>query len=244
MASRLPEGDSRPTLLLVHGAFFGAWSWDGVRAELAARDWPTQTVDLVSVAERGSRRLGLFDDAEVVRQRIKGIDGPVVVVAHSYGGAVVTQAAADLPNVRHLVYVCSFQLEIGESLLGLAGGLGTKPHWWNIDGEIMTPHDPLTVLVDDVPGDEAERAVARLRPLSFCATTQEVTAAAWHDIPSTYIVADLDKALPPEAQALLAARATYVRHLPSGHLPLLSMPAALTDLIVEAVSHTGGHGAA
>ncbi|MGA7812593.1 alpha/beta fold hydrolase [Caballeronia sp.] len=226
---------SRPVLLLVHGGWLGAWSWDEVHQNLISRGWQTQTVDLPSVAELGSPRLGLLEDAYVVRQRINEIDGPVVVVAHSYGGAVITQAAANLPNVRHLVYICAFQLDIGESMLDI---VGNRPAWWNIEGDIATVHDPRAVFFDDLPPDAAERAAARLKPFSVCVGNHSLTAAAWRTIPSTYIVTDRDKAAPPAGQEILAARATYVRHLPSGHLPLLSMPSALTDLIVEAAATT------
>ncbi|MGE2816958.1 alpha/beta fold hydrolase [Mycobacterium heidelbergense] len=228
-------GNSRPVLLLVHGAFFGAWIWDELRLDLAARGWKTEAVDLPSTADRGRPRLGLFEDAEMVRQRLKEIGSPVVVVAHSYGGAVVTQAAADLPNVRHLVYVSAFQFDIGESVLGV---VGEPPEWWNVEGDILTAHNPRTVFLDDVPQEAAERAIARLKPTSLCVTSQRLTAAAWHEIPSTHIVTDRDKAATPAALQFLAARATHVRHLPSGHVPLLSMPSALADLVVEAANTT------
>jgi pimeloyl-ACP methyl ester carboxylesterase len=238
MSIPLEPADSRPVLLFVHGAFFGAWSWDEVRQDLTARGWKSQTVDLPSVAERGRARLGLFDDAEVVHRRINEIGGPVVAIAHSYGGAVVTQAAARLPNVRHLIYVCAFQLDVGESLLGVSE---KAPDWWNVDADLLTVRNPRAVFLDDVPHDAALRAVARLKPFSLRAAHQNVTVAAWHTIPSTYIVADEDKAFPTKGQELLARRSTHVRHLPSGHVPLLSMPRALADLIVEEAGATTGH---
>jgi pimeloyl-ACP methyl ester carboxylesterase len=235
MSMPLEANVSRPVLLLVHGGWLGAWSWDEVRQNLIGRGWQSQTVDLPSEAERGSPRLGLLEDACVVRQRITEIDSPAVVVGHSYGGAVITQAAANLPNVRHLVYICAFQLDIGESMLGI---VGDWPAWWNIEGDIATVHDPRAVFFHDLPPDAAERAASRLQPFSVRVGNQSLTAAAWRTIPSTYIVTDRDKAAPPAGQELLATRATYVRHLPSGHLPLLSMPSALTDLIVEAADNT------
>lgn len=222
---------SRPALLLVHGAWFGAWCWDEVRLDLITRGWRVHTVDLPSVADRGSPRLGLFDDARMVRQRIIEIGGPVVVVAHSYGGAVASQAAAELPSVRHLVYICAFQMDVGECLKSLIDQL---PDWWKIEGDIVTPRDARELFFHDVPRETAERAVGRLKPSSARVGAEPLTAAAWREIPSTYIVTDRDRAAPPAGQASIAARATYVRHLPSGHLPLLSMPSALADMIVEA----------
>lgn len=233
MNTPLEPGNSRPTLLLVHGGFFGAWSWEEVELDLRARGWPAQTVDLPSVADEGNPRAGLFEDAEVVRQRIKDIGGAVVAVSHSYSGMVVTQAAAELTNVRHLVYVSAFPLDIGESLLGV---LGREPEWLNIDGDIMTATDPHSILLADVPQDVADRAAERLKPTSLSTLTQALTACAWRTIPSTYIVTERDRAAPVEAQEFLATRATYVRRLPSAHTPMLSMPSALADLIVEAAS--------
>jgi pimeloyl-ACP methyl ester carboxylesterase len=154
-----------------------------------------------------------------------------VVVAHSYGCAVVTQAAAQPANVRHLIYVCGFQLDVEESLLGISG---KEPDHWNVEGDILTVQDPRAVFLHDVPQEVALRAVARLKPFSVRAARQKLTVAAWQTISSTYIVADEDKALPPGVQEFLAKRASYVRHLPSGHVPLLSMPRALADLIEEA----------
>jgi pimeloyl-ACP methyl ester carboxylesterase len=233
MSTPLDAGNSRPTLVLVHGGFLGAWSWERVRLDLLGRGWRVQTVDLPSVADKGSPRAGLFEDAEVVRQCIKKIGGAAVVVSHSYSGAVVTQAAADLTNVRHLVYISAFPLDVGESLLGV---LGKAPDWLDIDGDIMTASDPRTVFLADVPQDVADRVVDRLKPTSLSTLTQTLTACAWHTIPSTYVVTERDRAAPVEAQEFLAARATYVRRLPSAHTPMLSMPSALADLIVEAAS--------
>src|SRR5262249_34958899 len=104
MALRIADA-SRPVILLVHGAWLGAWSWEKVQPDLIARGWEVQTVELPSVADRGGPRLGMHDDAAVIADRINEIAGPVVVVAHSYGGTAATQGAANLANVRHLVYV-------------------------------------------------------------------------------------------------------------------------------------------
>jgi len=224
------SGPARPVLLLVPGAWHGAWVWEKVQPALTARGWVVQTMDLPSNADRGRPRCGLYDDAAAVRQRIQGIEGPAVVVAHSYGAVPVTQGAANLPNVRHLVYVCGFMLDVGESPLGL---LGTEPDWWVIDGDIMTVDNPRAVFFHDVGQEDADRAIARMTPFSRVAATQALTAAAWHSVSSTYIVCDGDAEM-SEAQYMFAKRATDIRHLPSSHSPMLSMPSELTNLIVEA----------
>jgi pimeloyl-ACP methyl ester carboxylesterase len=230
MSPTLAENATRPVLLLVHGAWLGAWSWEKVQPELTSRGWEVQTVDLPSVADLGGPRFGLHDDAAVVRERIKEIGRPVVVVAHSYGGVVATQAAAGLTNVQHIVYVCGFVLDIGESLIQLSG----RVPWWNVDGDTMTTHDTRELLFTAVPQEDSDRAIARLRPFTYAAVSETLTAAAWRSVPTTYILCENDMALP--SQDAFASRATRVRRLPTGHMPLLSTPLELADLIVEAAS--------
>jgi pimeloyl-ACP methyl ester carboxylesterase len=230
------RGDRDATLLLIPGAWHGAWLWEKVEPLLTARGWQVQAMDLPSsAADPGPRLADFYDDADAVRDRITSIGGPVVVVAHSYGGAVATQGAADLPNVKHLVYVCGFQLDVGESLLGL---VGAEPDWWVVEGETMTTNDPRAVFYGDVPESDAERAIARMTPLSYVTVTQPLTAAAWHTVPCTYIVCERDAAI-PEGQEMFAQRATFVRRLPSSHSPMLSMPEPLAQLIDEAGNTLG-----
>ncbi len=221
---------TRPVLLLVPGAWHGAWVWEKVQPELTARGWVVQTMDLPSVADRGHVRYGLYEDAAAIGERIKGIEGSVVVVAHSYGGAATTQGAANLPNVRHIIYVCGFSLDVGESLLGL---VGSEPDWWIVEGDTMTVDNPRAVFYHDVEQEEADRAIARLLPCSRITVEQVLTAAAWRNVSSTYIICDDDAAMLPSAQEILAKRATNVRHLTSSHSPMLAVPSALTDVIVE-----------
>ncbi|WP_081665341.1 alpha/beta hydrolase [Mycobacterium sp. UM_CSW] len=228
MAPTPADNAARPALLLVHGSWLGAWSWEKVQPKLTARGWEVHTVDLPSVADLGGPRFGLHDDAAVVRERIREIGRPVVVVAHSYGGVVATQAAAGLSNVRHIVYVCAFVLDIGESLIELSG----RVPWWKFEGDTTTPLDSREILFNDVPQEDSDRAIARLRPFTYKAVTETLTAAAWRSVPSTYVVCEDDVAV--TSQDAFAARTTRVRRLPTGHMPLLSMPSELTDLIVEA----------
>jgi hypothetical protein len=127
------------------------------------------------------------------------------------------------------VYVCAFQLDVGECLTDLCG----TPAWWNVDGDTMTPHNPREILFTEVPQEDWDRAVTRLKPFSYVAVTEALTAAAWHSVPSTYIVCEKDIRA-DVAQDVMSARATHVRHLSSDHMPLLSKPLALTTLIEEA----------
>lgn len=224
---------SRPTILLVPGAWHGAWVWERVEPELASREWPVRIVELPSTADVGVvPRSGFYDDAEEVRRRIEEIDGPVVIVAHSYGGAVVSEAAAGLGQVRHIVYVCAFQLDVGESLFSLLAG--RIPPFYDVDGDIIRLKGAREHFYHDMAAEDADWAIGQLKPLSWIAITEPLTAAAWRTVPSTYIVCDRDTAWPPGGQESFAARARFVRRLPSSHTPQLSMPSALADLIVEA----------
>ncbi|MEU1670964.1 alpha/beta fold hydrolase [Streptomyces roseifaciens] len=222
----------RPTFLLVHGAWHGAWCWDLLRAALDAEGRRSQAVDLPSAnpsAGRygGARPAGMLDDADVIRDSLRRIDGPVVVVAHSYGGVPATEAVADAANVAGVVYLAAFPLDVGESMFTFIGA--PVPD----DGTGHTPpyEDARRILFDDVPEADADRAVARLRPQSVRSFTERVTTAGWRTVPSSYIVCDHDQALEPSRQHELAARADSVHRLPSSHSPFLSMPRQLATLL-------------
>ena len=227
---------ARPTILLVHGAWHGAWAWDLVKARLEDRGWDVRTVDLPTVHSERIEGLHLSDYADAVRDAIAAVDGPVVVVAHSYGGVPTTQAASS-EAVQHIVYVAAFALDEGESLLGAVGGVA--PSWWVVDGPVATAgteQEPAASLFfgDVEPGAAAE-AVARLKPQSVLAFQEPLTAAAWRTRPSTFLITESDAIFPEPAQAGLAARAgSTVRRLNTSHSPFLSQPDAVVGIIEEA----------
>lgn len=226
-----------PAVLLVHGAWHGAWCWEALRPILERAGRDVHVVDLPTVHAADKAHLGLADDADTVRAAIQAIDGPVVVVGHSYGGAPVSVAAAGQPNVVHIVYIAAFVLDAGESLLGAVGG--EPPSWWTIDGDLVTAGNaqepPVDLFFGDVPADVAAAAVARLKSQALRPFTEALTAAAWHDVPSTYVVTERDGVFPVPAQEGLAARAgsTVVR-LDTSHSPFLSQPVATADIILGA----------
>lgn len=226
-----------PAILLVHGAFHGAWCWDDVVPILEAAGREVRTVDLPTVHAARKAELGLADDTATVREAIEAIDGPVVVVGHSYGGVPVTVGAAGLPNVVHLVYVSAFALDEGESLLGAVGGVA--PDWWDVhDGLVRAGKGELTpthLFFHDVPEDRAAAASARLTSQPIRAFTDPVTAVAWRSVPSTYIVTERDQAGPVAGQEALAARAgSRVVRMPTSHSPFLSQPEATAQVILAA----------
>jgi pimeloyl-ACP methyl ester carboxylesterase len=223
----------RPAIVLVPGAWHGSWVWAKVDNELTALGWRVRTVDLASVEETDRPRFGLHDDAEVVRQLIKQIDGPAVVVAHSYGGVVASEGAAGLPNVQHIIYLAAFQLDTGQSVLTACGG--RPPEWWNVDGDIVTPRRPREIFYADLTPEDADQAIAQLKPNSLAAFTETQAAAAWRTVPSTYVLCQQDRAIPPAAQEQMSTRATTTHRLSSSHSPFLSKPRELARLIERSI---------
>ncbi|MBU4465869.1 MAG: alpha/beta fold hydrolase [Actinobacteria bacterium] len=226
----------RPTLLLVHGAWHGSWAWEPLTAVLENRGWAVETVDLPTVHAADPVGLHVTDDAEAIADAIAAIDGPVVVVAHSYGGVPTTQGAL-AENVQHIVYIAAFVLDEGEALLAAVGGVA--PSWWVIDGPLATAgtaeEPPASLFFGDVDPDVAAAAVARLKAQSVLAFQEPITAVAWRTKPSTFIVTEQDAVYPVPAQEALAARAgSTVRRLDTSHSPFLSQPDAVADIIEEA----------
>ncbi|MDY0827847.1 alpha/beta hydrolase [Microbacterium sp. BG28] len=223
----------RPTLLLVHGAWHGAWCWDGLIRVLTERGWDVRAIDLPTVHAPHKEGLGMQDDADAVRAAIDAIAGPVVVVAHSYGGVPVTQGA-DAPNVQHIVYVAAFALDAGESLLAAVGGV--EPDWWHVDGLLATAGDelrpPRELFFADVSPDAAAAASARLLPQAVRSFHDPVTSVAWRSKETTYVITEQDAIFPLPAQEALAARSgSAAPRLDTSHSPFLSQPDALADII-------------
>lgn len=217
------EGNSRPALLLVHGAWHGAWCWEPLRSALRGEGLRTETVDLPSAGTEA----GMHEDAGVVLEALARIDGPVVVVAHSYGGIPVTQAVPDSGNVERIVYLAAFQLDVGENLLGHYGA----PDPAEPRGFEPVPGDPVTLFYGDLPVPEARAAAGRLAQQSRRSFSDRLTRAAWRTVPSTYVVCEDDRALPAPAQEAMAARSGTVHRIASGHSPFLSRPAELASLL-------------
>jgi pimeloyl-ACP methyl ester carboxylesterase len=215
------------TVVLVHGAWHGAWAWDEVAARLRADGTPVVAFDLPSVASGGD----MYDDARAVRDAIAAADGETVVVAHSYGGVAVTEGAAGAPGVRHLLYLTAFMLDEGESLATIAGS--TPPAWQipDADGRTLTVAGAQEVFYNTCAPEVADAAAARLRPQTIASFVQPVRSVAWRDVPSTYVICDRDQAIPVVAQEAMAARAGTTHRLESDHSPFLTDPDAVADLI-------------
>ncbi|HEV7527054.1 MAG TPA: alpha/beta hydrolase [Acidimicrobiia bacterium] len=225
---------TEPTIMLVHGAWHGSWCWERVRSILDADGFITAAVDNPSVTKPGS---DLHADADNVRAALDRIDGPVVLVGHSYGGAVISDAGAH-PSVAQLVYLTAFALDEGESVMqnALTGGdhieLGEA---MKFDGDAVSV-DPARVVeffYHDCEPAVADAAAARLLPMSIAAMAGESRAAAWRTTPAAYIVCTDDRAIPLALQRSCAARIGEVVEMPTSHSPFLSRPADLARVIAE-----------
>lgn len=225
-----------PTIVFVHGAWHGSWGWERVSGELRERGFDVTAVDLVSHAPAGLDTGDLYDDVAVVRRAIDEVEGPVVVVAHSYGGVPTTEATAGAPNVAHIVYLTAFMLDEGESLFATVGSV--RPDWWIMadDGRTVTVDHPGAIFYNACPPELAAEAAGRLQPQSISSFEQPVRAVGWRDVPTTYVICDQDAAIPVFAQEQMSQRAGDLRRLDADHSPFLMLPDEVVALIAEIAS--------
>ena len=217
----------RPTLVLVPGAWHLPSTWDLLRGELDALGYASRAVKLPTTGP--DPRGGLREDAEAVRAAVEAIGGPVVVVAHSYGGIPATEGLTDTPDVQRLVYLAAYVPDVDESLFSLHGA--TDPD----STEVLFPigSDPRAQLYADVPEDVADLAVGRLVDQRRQPFADHVARAAWHTVPSTYIITENDAAIRVQLQEQMARHAKSIRRIPTSHSPFLSRPAELAALLDE-----------
>ena len=229
--------EQTPVLVLVHGAWHGPWCWQRMVPELDGID--VRTVALPSSGPDPAGLGDLHDDAQVIRSTVTKIDGPVLVCAHTYGGAPATEGVAGLENVRRLVYLAGFLLDVGESVLSLTNG--ELPSLWEVHEArgYFDVREPLASLYPDVEPEFAQWAAAQLGHQSLASVTQPLSGAGWHNIPNTYVVCERDAAFPAAAQQALAGRAGSVRRLDSGHSPFFSHPVELARLLREELRRAG-----
>lgn len=233
---------TQPLVLLVHGAFAGSDSWDGVVERLLA-----QSVDVVALANPLRSVTG---DAAYVRDVVTAVDRPVVLVGHSYGGIVVTGAAADNEAVKALVYVGAFAPDAGESALQLSGKFPGSTLGDTLIGYPLTSGgNELRIRGDAFPSQFAadvpvERAVvmgAEQRPVTELALSEGLpgTDAAWRHVPSWFVYGEEDRNIPAELQRFMAerARSRGTTAVAGGsHALSVSRPAEVAATIMDAVA--------
>ncbi|GAA1997381.1 alpha/beta hydrolase [Nakamurella flavida] len=225
-------------VVFVHGACVrdGAW-WRHRTAELLAeRGIGSRSPALPSCGETGiaAGGAGLAEDVAAVRAALGG-EEPIVLVAHSYGGIVTAEAAAGIDAVRHLVLVSSYLPEIGQSL-GDFGGEAPAP-FLDVDPVAGTfgvrPDLLVQTFLQDCGPDIRASGADHLARQSVQVIGQGVAAAAWHQVPTTYLVCTQDRGTPVDRQHEFARRADRVVELDTGHHPFLSQPAAMRDLLLD-----------
>ena len=232
-----------PTVVLVHGAFADASSWSGVVARLQAKG--------VQVTAPPNPLRGIAIDSAYIAGVLEQTPGPVVAVGHSYGGAVITNAAAQAKNVVGLVYVAAFAPDEGE-LLGEAEA-GSKdsvlnsalvPLHYPNGGEQATEfaidpdkfHDAFAA---DLPEEETAVMAATQRPVAELAFSEPTGTPAWKNVPSWAVVATGDKAAGTDVIRSMAERAgSTITEVEASHVVMVSQPQAVTDVILEAIGAT------
>jgi pimeloyl-ACP methyl ester carboxylesterase len=231
-----------PAVVLVHGAFADASGFGGVIRELTTAGYDV-------VAPPNPLRSLAFD-AAAISEVVKAVQGPVVLVGHSYGGAVITQASAGLDNVSGLVYLAAFGLEVGESCASVQEPFPTSmlaatsyPTSYDAPG---VPRGP-DLYIDkgrfretfcaDVPVDVAAVMFATQRPLSLAALTEKATAAGWRTHPCWYLVSEQDHAIAPEAERFMAERMKATMDSISGsHTAFIAQPVRVASFIKKALA--------
>jgi pimeloyl-ACP methyl ester carboxylesterase len=234
-------GDSRPTIVLVHGGWADSSGWNAQIKSLRDLGYPV-------IAPANPLR-GLSSDADYVRSVVDTIDGPVVLVGHSYGGAVISNAAVGAPNVEALVYIAAFAPDEGESLAQLVTmnpgtmitpeALIERPYPVP-DGQVgvdlyLKPEIFRSAFAGDLPRRTTDLMEATQRPFSVAAFTEASGDPAWRSIPSWYLVATEDHAIPPRTQEFMAERAgAHVSRVRASHVPMLSQPEVTTKIVLAA----------
>ncbi len=232
---------SYPTVVLVHGAFADASGFAGVIRELQSAG--------VSVVAPPNPERGLASDAASVGAVVAAIDGPVLLVGHSYGGAVMTQASASLSNVVGLVYLAAFGLDEGESVGSVQApfpvpllAANARPSSYDAAGAAGGPElyiDLATfreTFCADVPADLAAVMAVSQRPVAAATLNENCTAAGWKTLPSWFMVTAGDNAINPDVQHFMAERmGATTETIQASHCAFISRPVETAAFILSAL---------
>ena len=237
----MPES-VRPTVVLVHGAFADASGFGGVFSELSTSGY--------RVLAPPNPLRSLRGDAETVSAVVTAIEGPVVLIGHSYGGAVITQASAHAGNVVGLVYLAAFSLDAGESCASVQAPfppsmLATTvvPTSYDAVGSAGGPDLYIgeagfrETFCADSPAELARVMCASQRPLAAAAFSENATAAGWKTLPSWYQLSRHDNAIPPQAQQFMAKRMnSATEEVDGSHTVFIAQPERTAAFIKKALA--------
>jgi pimeloyl-ACP methyl ester carboxylesterase len=222
----------RPNIVLVHGAWAEGSCWTGVIERLQADGYHVTAPQFPLTAQA--------DDVARLRQVLDLQDGPAIVAGHSYGGQVITALGADAPNVAGLVYIAAFGLDQGESLGALLSQGPVTPALAHLFTDKqgfgwLSEDDFVDHFAGDVDPVTAKALYAVQQPIAMSIFEEPMGVPAWKTLPSWYLVATDDQALPPDAERLFATRmgATTVE-IPSSHVAMISHPREVAELIETA----------
>jgi pimeloyl-ACP methyl ester carboxylesterase len=240
--SETRENTGAPTVVLVHGAFADASSWNGVIERLQAKG--------IEVTAPAVPLRGIATDSAYIAEVLDATPGRVVAVGHSYGGAVITNAAAKAKNVAGLVYVAAFAPDEGEALGDVEAGSKDSvlnsalvPHHYPTgnggDEGVEFAIDPTKfhdAFAADLPAEQTALMAATQRPVAESAFSERNGPPAWKDKPTWAVVATGDKAAGADVTRSMAKRAgANITEVEGSHVIMVSQPEAVTDVILEAV---------
>ena len=237
----MTASSSYPTVVLVHGAFADASGFAGVIREL-------QSAGIPVLAPPNPER-GLASDAASIAAVVAAIDGPVLLVGHSYGGAVMTQASASLTNVVGLVYLAAFGLDEGESVGSVQApfavpllAANARPSSYDAAGAAGGPELYIDLgtfretFCADVPADLAAVMAVSQRPVAAATLSENCTAAGWKTLPSWFLVAAGDNAINPDVQHFMAERmGATTETIQASHCAFISRPVETAAFILSAL---------
>ncbi|MEV6165402.1 alpha/beta hydrolase [Streptomyces sp. NPDC052052] len=235
---------TRPTIVLVHGAFADASSWNGVIERLQRRGY--------TVMAPANPLRGLYSDSAYIASVLKTIKGPIVLAGHSYGGAVISTAAAGNHQVKSLIYINALMPDVGESGDSLSARFPSTPGtatnavpYRTADGsgtDLYLKRDKVhQVFANCLSESQANLLAATQRPVATTAFSEKAKVAAWKEIPSWALVGRQDKTVSLQQQLFEAQRAhSHTQEIDSCHVSLIARPDAVADLIVQGATAAAG----
>lgn len=219
---------TRPTVVLVHAAWANSSSWNKIVFLLQRKGLPVSAVQIPLTS--------LSDDVAAVRRILRKMTGPVVLVGHSYGGAVITAAGSDDPNVKALVYIAAMAPDEGETVGQLLHRAAPHPNAPTLapdeEGFLWMSAEGFANAVAPESSADAALMAATQKPIAIKCLQEQVTKPAWREKPSWFLLAQKDRMISPDTQRFMAERAgARIVELDVDHTPVASAPAAVVQII-------------